>query len=706
MAINIDSTETNTYNNQYVDDGEDIHRILELEEYQGTKASDSLDSAIEPLVNTVSNLGVQTFVAKYNCQNMKNTLTTDQSAAIMLYTMGSSYDDKSFYRRLNSALCSFKRSRDDNLKPWFSYLKIFMSALSCLPKHRGIVYRAVKLDLSRSYPIGKKFIWWSFSTCIKSLDTLLAELSGEETEVGTIFVIDCYSGRDIQAYAYFSQHEVLLQPGCQFIVESRMNPKPNLWIINIKEIATAHYSKIKYSPSRSTFEVSSPTKHFTMEIPASMVFANIKVPFPMPPAGAPMAPPMTLSTVDMPAPMTLSTVDMHSPMTLSTEELSCSMTLSTAESLGPVDTPSKTEKNSFTDLGYNSSDSMSTSSCSSINNLSTYVKLEKEFMKYEIPRETAPVKEHSVPDINNDLRAFAWTMSQFRKHRQILMNIDYFTKHVDQVQFVGLPDSNLYYSELSPDLLKSSVSEKPTKVEKVETNSSNATVTSYPRISAFKPVIRYCSPKPLPLLTSAKCGPPDTPVTNNSDAVGPCKLSKETLEKKVMRFQNIKISSEYAQDIAKEISDNPLVQILYFVNNGLKDEAFTFIINALADRSQLRLFVMENELTDISVSCIAKLISSNAEMFSIIYLDKNLISSSGVKTIARAVARDSKVGVRTISFSGNSLVNDDCVCAIAIAIEENRVLTSLYLENCSFSDYGKQRLQQIVHEKKGFCLQL
>ena len=84
----------------------------------------------------------------------------------MLYSMEWQPREKSFYIILNKILCDENRSL---LKPWFLYLKLFITALSKLPSIHCFVHRGIKKDLSADYPPGKIFVWWGFSSCTSSI---------------------------------------------------------------------------------------------------------------------------------------------------------------------------------------------------------------------------------------------------------------------------------------------------------------------------------------------------------------------------------------------------------------------------------------------------------------------------------------------------------------------------------------------------------
>jgi hypothetical protein len=87
-------------------------------------------------------------------------------------------------------------------------------------------------------------------------------------------------------------------------------------------------------------------------------------------------------------------------------------------------------------------------------------------------------------------------------------------------------------------------------------------------------------------------------------------------------------------------------------------------------------------------------------------LDKNRLTAKGVQSIVQALSRTTNSGLRTLSFTGNSSINDECIDDIIHLLNENRTLKCLYLEKCNLSEDGKQRLRTAIREKAAFSLQL
>lgn len=130
----------------------------------------SLERAVEPLTKILSDIEVYVHAAKINCEKKSpDNLTHDESASIMIYSMEWEPHNKCLYAVLNQTL---RNSNRNQLRPWFSYLKLIITALSKLPSTSDILYRGIKSDVSASYQVGKTFTWWSFSSCTRSISVL------------------------------------------------------------------------------------------------------------------------------------------------------------------------------------------------------------------------------------------------------------------------------------------------------------------------------------------------------------------------------------------------------------------------------------------------------------------------------------------------------------------------------------------------------
>ncbi|CAF0941816.1 unnamed protein product [Adineta steineri] len=193
-----------------------------------------LEEAVAPLVSILPQIQDYAYVAKQRCESVPpDDLTQDESASIMLYSMEWEPHEKCLYFALNATLRTEDRRK---LKPWFSYLKLILTALEKLPSTRCYVFRGVNLNLSEQYTEGRTFVWWGFSSCTTSMGVLENEQFLGKTGERTMFNIECDSGKDISRHSYFqSEKEVLLLAARQFEVVSCLRPALGLYMIQLKE---------------------------------------------------------------------------------------------------------------------------------------------------------------------------------------------------------------------------------------------------------------------------------------------------------------------------------------------------------------------------------------------------------------------------------------------------------------------------------------
>ncbi len=198
----------------------------------------SLEEAVKPLVSVLPTVQSHTYVAKQKCQNPADGLSQDESASIMLYTMGWKPLDECLYVVLNKTLRS--PDRQETLEPWYLYLRLFLNALFRLPPLQKTAYRGVKLDMSQSYVTGATIAWWGFSSCTTKVQVLQSNLFLGETGTRTMFTLECETARDIQKHSsYPAENEVLLLAATQFQVISCLK-QGDLHIVQLKETRPPH----------------------------------------------------------------------------------------------------------------------------------------------------------------------------------------------------------------------------------------------------------------------------------------------------------------------------------------------------------------------------------------------------------------------------------------------------------------------------------
>ncbi|CAF0723966.1 unnamed protein product [Adineta steineri] len=199
----------------------------------------TLEQAVIPLVPFLPTIQTYVRIVKEKCENPADGLTCDESASIMLYSMGWQPLNECLYVVLNTTLRSINQ---ETLQPWFLYLKLLFTALLQLPSSQLVVYRENNSDLSKQYKINENFTWWDFSLCtILNEDYLQSNKYLNKTEIQTIFIIECNTIKDIRRHTYFqSDNSVLILPGTQFkVLDCLDHNDNNYYLIKLQEIQSS-----------------------------------------------------------------------------------------------------------------------------------------------------------------------------------------------------------------------------------------------------------------------------------------------------------------------------------------------------------------------------------------------------------------------------------------------------------------------------------
>lgn len=195
-----------------------------------------LVKACAPLGEIIYNLTYYVELAMNQTpEQPSNGLTIDESAAIRIYTIEWEKPHRSLYSMLNHALKSDNR---DDLRPYFKYLKLLLTALVKIPSAPpSTIWRGVTKDMSAKFPPGTQVTWWAFSSCTNQLTVLDNNIYLGHTGKRTLFSVEAINGRIIRDHSHFvTEDEVLLLPGTHMIVQSQFSPAPELHIIHLKQV--------------------------------------------------------------------------------------------------------------------------------------------------------------------------------------------------------------------------------------------------------------------------------------------------------------------------------------------------------------------------------------------------------------------------------------------------------------------------------------
>jgi hypothetical protein len=195
-----------------------------------------LSKACAPLTSILHNLSFYIQMAMEETpEQPPDGLTIDESAAIRLYTIEWERPHRSLYSMLNRTL---KYDDCEHLRPYFKYLKLFVTALAKLPCVPPLtVWRGVTKNMSAEFPAGTPVTWWAFSSCTTALTVLENNMYLGTTGNRTLFSVEAINGRTVRAHSHFvTEDEVVLLPGTHMIVQSQFSPAPDLHIIHLRQV--------------------------------------------------------------------------------------------------------------------------------------------------------------------------------------------------------------------------------------------------------------------------------------------------------------------------------------------------------------------------------------------------------------------------------------------------------------------------------------
>jgi hypothetical protein len=186
-----------------------------------------LEEAVKEIIQLIPHVMDYVATAMEKHKQHSTLLTSDESAAIYLYTMAKT----EFYSNLNSALRDPNRQK---LNPWLSFLKILITALKKLPSTKAIISRGVAYDATSEFIEDEIYTYWNISSCTK-------DLSAAEMYVpkgGSLLFIEAIHGKDVSMFsAVPDEQEVILMPGTRMRAKCRTtNLLQSFFIIHLEEI--------------------------------------------------------------------------------------------------------------------------------------------------------------------------------------------------------------------------------------------------------------------------------------------------------------------------------------------------------------------------------------------------------------------------------------------------------------------------------------
>ena len=166
-------------------------------------------------------------------------LPADGIAFLMTYSAEATHPP--LYKDMNDKCYDSDRSKITPYGPFIVATVRYMAQLE--PYQNDTVFRGVKADLRSDYPKGRKVTWHGFASTTKNMEVLSNKAFCGTGGKRTIFAIKLTQGqaREITRYSLVpSEDEVLLPPGCRFVVESVL-PQGDLSLIQLRELPSKEW---------------------------------------------------------------------------------------------------------------------------------------------------------------------------------------------------------------------------------------------------------------------------------------------------------------------------------------------------------------------------------------------------------------------------------------------------------------------------------
>jgi hypothetical protein len=217
---------------RFTDVSKEPHKTLSpIEGYEKVPLV-SLKDAVAAIKPPIHDFERMVWIAERDSKQSSDGLTSDESAAIRLYTMQSfNKEHESFYTVFNRKLRDEKRNE---LKSWYLYMKLFFTALHKLTSLKTTVWRGICDDVSEDYQNNGTKIWWGVSSCTKTMEVMESFIGLQG--IRTIFTIECINGKAIESHSsYHDEKEIVLMPGTYLRVVSKWSPAKDLQMIHLRE---------------------------------------------------------------------------------------------------------------------------------------------------------------------------------------------------------------------------------------------------------------------------------------------------------------------------------------------------------------------------------------------------------------------------------------------------------------------------------------
>lgn len=185
-------------------------------------------------------------------------------------------------------------------------------------------------------------------------------------------------------------------------------------------------------------------------------------------------------------------------------------------------------------------------------------------------------------------------------------------------------------------------------------------------------------------------------------------LEKAIISKKCseLHLQTNRITSKGASIIALGLQNNQTLQKLWLDSNNISDIGVHSLSKILSENnSSLKMLGLNsNNITDEGAKHLAEMLQRN-QILTLLRLTHNSLTDRGVQYLINALEHHNNI-LESIDLSSNKLLTDHSIDYFIQMIIRNQRLSTISLSNCGLSNDGKQRFRTMEQAKYGFKLSL
>ena len=185
-------------------------------------------------------------------------------------------------------------------------------------------------------------------------------------------------------------------------------------------------------------------------------------------------------------------------------------------------------------------------------------------------------------------------------------------------------------------------------------------------------------------------------------------LLDETIGKKItskLLLGSNEITSKGSLILSNILFWNENLQELILYNNHLGDNGVRHLSNALSNRNcSLKILSLgSNSITDLGMKYLSNMIEFNQSLTEL-GLVFNQITDRGIERFSQSISSSNSV-LQILYLSKNSSITDRSIQSFIRMIQSKDSFKQLWLQNCRFSDQGKDKFRQLIRTRTDFRLE-